>query len=135
MLVKKTKYKAWFFFKEHGTYKLKRKKRFNPLDPILKYHDKPYKPILAHPSFSNGTKSYFFFEIGNRSQITYNEVVDTEAELNDLMYAKEVIVQAFKALGEKKLSINWIHLALIGGMMLLAGWILGSYLPVGVLPS
>lgn len=132
--VQKTKYRAWFFIKEHGTYKLKKKKKFNPLEPIIKYAKKPYEPILSNPSFSNGTKDYFFFEIGSRSQIAYKEIVDTDAELKDLMYAKEVIVQAFKSLGEKKLSINWIHLALIGGMMLLAGWILGSYLPVGVMP-
>lgn len=134
LFVQKTKYRAWFFNKEHGTYKLHKKKKFDPLEPTISYHKKPYKPILSSPSFSNGTKDYFFFEIGKKSQITYHEIFDTDAELNDLMYAKEVVVQAFKSLGERKLNINWIHLALIGGMMLLAGWILGSYLPVGVIP-
>ena len=134
LFVQKTKYRAWFFIKEHGTYKLKKKKKFNPLTPIITYHDKPYEPILSNPSFSNGVKSYFFFEIDKRSQITYKVIVDTDAELKDLMYAKEVIVQAFKSLGEKKLNLNWVHLALIAGMMILAGWILGSYLPVGMIP-
>lgn len=134
LFVQKTKYRAWFFNKEHGTYKLHTKKKFDPLKLTIKYKDKPYEPILSSPSFSNGVKDYFFFEIGNKNQITYDELVDTDAELKDLMYAKEVIVQAFKSLGERKLNLNWIHLALIAGMMLLGGWILGSYLPVGVIP-
>jgi hypothetical protein len=132
--VQKTKYRAWFFIKEHGTYKLKKKMKFNPLKPIIKYGDKPYEPILNVPSFSNGLKDYFFFEIGNKRQISYIELTESDAELKDLMFAKEVVVQAFKSLGERVTSINWIHLVLVALAMFLGGWILGNYIPIGVLP-
>ena len=42
--------------------------------------------------------------------------------------------QGFKAIKEKGLVINWIHL-LLGMLSTLAiGWILGNYIPIGVLP-
>ena len=132
--VQKTKYRAWFFIKEHGTFKLKKKKRFNPLSKIIKYKGKPFEPTLHLPSFSNGTKNYYFFEIGSKNQISYTEIIDTDADLKDLMYAKEVIVQVFKSLGEKSTNINWIHLLFVGIATILSGWILGSYIPIGVLP-
>ena len=135
MFVKKSKYRAWFFQKQHGTFKLRKKKRFNPdTKPTIKYKGKPYEPIVDNPSFSNGLKDIFFFEIGSKSQLNYHEVMDSDAEIKDLLYGKEIIVQAFKSLGEKALNITWLHLVVVGLAMFLGGWIMGTYLPVGFIP-
>lgn len=132
----KPKFRAWFFIKHGGTYKLKKKKRFNPLNKTFKYKGKAYSPELDNPTFDNGNKSYFFFEIGNSTQIATQEFSSSEqdTEIKDLLYVNEVMYQGFKAIKEKGLVINWIHLVL--GMLsaLAIGWIIGNYIPIGVLP-
>jgi len=138
MFVKKSKFKVWFFLKENDNYRLHKKKRFNALnnEGLIYYKSKPYEPLLEYPAFNNGKKRYFFFEIGKKAQITTYEVsVDnSDAELKDLLYLQEVMKQGFKAIKEPKIVINWIHLVFVAFLFLLGGWILGNYIPIGVLP-
>lgn len=138
MIVSKTKFRVWFFIKENEAYKLHKKKRFNPLKRkgLVYYKKVPYEPLLEHPTFENGKKQYFFFEIGKKSQITTYEIstLDSDAEIKDLLYIQEVMKQGFSAIKESGLKLNWIHLVLASFSFLLTGWILGNYVPIGVLP-
>lgn len=137
MFVKKTKFRAWFFIKEKDIIKLYKKKRFKSVNKkgIFKYKNEPYEPIIDYPTFKNGNKSYFFFLLGSKTQITTYDITiqDSDAEIKDLLYTQEALYQGFKAIKEKGLSINWIHLVLVGIAFLLAGWILGNYIPIGAL--
>ncbi len=132
MFTPKQKYKAWFFTKEYGTIRFRKKKRFSPLKTIINYHGKPYTPIIDNPSFIKGLNSYYIFDIHSKEQITIhrnNNDVNTTA--NDLLYAREVLVQLFKSLGKTKVVLNWIHLVFAVGFAILGGWIVGSYFPLG----
>ena len=138
MLVKKTKFRAWFFIKENDSYRLHKKKRFNPVkkEGLVHYKKKPYEPLIEHPTFDNGKKRFFFFEINKKAQIITYEIpmIDSDAELKELLYIQEVMRQGFQAIKEPKLVVNWIHLVLTAISCLAVGWILGNYIPIGVIP-
>ncbi len=146
----KQKFKAVFFIKEHDTFRIRKKKRFNPLKPVIYYKGKPYCPIIAEPTYLKGIFSYYFFEIdgkqitilldGKKEQVgkqleTKINDNDVESNAKDLLYSKEVIKQVFMSLEKRSTTINWIHLVLAGALFFLAGWILGSYIPIGVFGS
>lgn len=138
MFVKKTKFRVWFFIRENDNLRLHKKKRFNPLkkEGLIYYKKKPYEPKISHPTFDNGKKRFYFFKIGTKAQITTYEIptIDSDAEIKDLLYIQEVMKQGFSAIKESGLSINWIHLLLASITFMLTGWILGNYIPIGVLP-
>lgn len=148
MFGKKQKYKAWFFIKEHGTFRKRKKKKFNPLKPVIHYKNKAFCPIISEPSFTIGLWSNYFFDIngkqitivdsnGKKEKVvkqleTYENNNDQEINANDLLYANEVIKQVFQSLEKRQIFINWIHLILVGGLTLLGGWILGTYIPISI---
>ena len=151
MLIKKDKYKAVFLIKKHNTHNIRKKKKFNPLKPIIKYKGKAYAPEIDVPTYSKGKISYFFFDV-NGKQISITDgkddngkdkkikVVkqlgiekldnDKEATVKDLLYIQEVIKQVFMSLGKVKFNITWLHLVLIGSLGLVVGWIIGTYIPI-----
>jgi len=130
----KTRYKAWFFLKDND---LRKKKKFSPEknNGLVEYKGSWYNPSLEHPSVRKGLKKYYFFHIGTKNQITLYKIldVDKDTDIKDLLYLQESMKQSFEAIGEHSISLNWIHVILAGISMLLGGWILGSYLPVGVM--
>jgi len=131
MLVSKTKYRAWFFTKEHGTFNIQKKKRFKPTSKTIKYNGQPYEPEMDNPSFSNGRKNYFFFEIGKKKQInTSVSELESEADMKDLLYATEIVRQIAKSITEKGIVLNWIHLVLTAFGCTALGWILKTYVVV-----
>ena len=138
LVKKKIKYRAWFFIKQDKSRRLAKKKRFNPVKKkgLVIYKGVSYEPILGNPTFDNGIKRYFFFDIGTKAQISTYEIstIESDAEIKDLLYIQEVMKQGFEAIKEKGLIINWIHLVLTAIACISAGWILGNYIPIGVLP-
>ncbi len=138
MFVKKTKFRVWFFVKKGNNYKLHKKKKFKALNNagLIYYKKKPYEPILEYPTFDNGNKRYYFFALESQAQITTYEVSmeNSDSDIKDLLYTQEVLKQGFRAIKEPKLVINWIHLVFIAISCLLGGWILGNYIPIGVIP-
>ena len=132
-ILNKSKFKAWFFIREAGTYKFKKRKKFkpNPKKPLIKYKGKNYDVNLDNPSFRKGLTSHFFLEFEGKQIIT-SEVENNDTAIKELLYMDEAIKQTFIALKPPKLYLNWIHLVLAIGFSLLVGWILGSFIPIGI---
>ena len=120
---RKVKYIAIFLDKIQTTYRIVKKKRFNPSDTRMSYKGNTYqidKTITGYSKKNN--KIYFFFDIIT-GQLSFYEVKGINPKLANLVLSSGIIENITSGLTKKSsFDYNMIIYMVIGGII---GFLIG----------
>jgi len=101
MLSKEKKYIAVFVLKEQGSYTIKKRKKFNPINKDLNYKNKTFTDInITIPTYTKGLKLFYYFDL-EHEQLFIGESDNLDPltpEMRDLLFSKKIIAQFISGL-------------------------------------
>lgn len=127
----KRKYIVVFLQKQHGSYAISSKRKFNPNNLKKKTikHKKVLIPFdIVSYSFTDGLKLYYYVSITEKKQLFFENTKDLQigSKVIDMILNDEIIAQITSNLNKSNFKANLVNMifsALFGGLI---GYIIGG---------
>jgi hypothetical protein len=125
---KKKKYYAVYCLREVGVQTIIAIKRINPTKKSVSFRGNTFVLDITTPSYTKGTKVYYFFSISDKQQLTFSNDKEplVNTELIDSILSQKIIEQLTKNLNNDfKMNIMTLMMGVIIGA--LVGYMYATY--------